>query len=241
MNSFEGNAEIRLGEGLWVNDLAIALLLLLFVSFAYIFHRHYGLFCRMLKDAFFVKKRQNLFEEFTGDDSFFRRFMIFQALMLCSLFVFVLCYRLGYFVIFNWWNLLILPLIFLTVFLLFYGLKQVFYHLIGWIFTNEEPFSLWKTSYQANIGLWGVSLYIPVVLLLFVDINSIWALICFILFYIGSRFVIIYKTIRIFSLKKDGFFYLCLYLCGQEILPLFFLYVGMDYLYNFIEMNTLWR
>ena len=50
--------------------------------------------------------------------------------------------------------------------------------------------------------------------------------------------MIIYKTIRIFHRKNSSFLYISLYLCGQEILPLVFLYEGIIYLYNFIESST---
>uniref|UniRef100_UPI003FEF4BAF DUF4271 domain-containing protein n=1 Tax=Parabacteroides distasonis TaxID=823 RepID=UPI003FEF4BAF len=53
--------------------------------------------------------------------------------------------------------------------------------------------------------------------------------------------MIIYKTIRIFHRKNSSFLYISLYLCGQEILPLVFLYEGIIYLYNFIESSTLWH
>lgn len=89
--------------------------------------------------------------------------------------------------------------------------------------------------------IWGILLYIPVLLMVFIDINVTIPIFLFSIFYVLYRFAIIYKTIRIFHKKNGGFLYISLYLCGQEILPLVFLYEGMVYLYNFIETSTLWH
>ena len=89
--------------------------------------------------------------------------------------------------------------------------------------------------------MWGVSLYVPVLWLIFVEKYRLIPVILLFILYISCRLVIIYKTIRIFHKKNAGFLYISLYLCTQEILPLVLLYEGTVYLYNFIETNTLWH
>ena len=89
--------------------------------------------------------------------------------------------------------------------------------------------------------VWGICLYIPALWLVFVGSSIQIPVLLFVFFYILCRFVIIYKTIRIFHRKNSSFLYISLYLCGQEILPLVFLYEGIIYLYNFIESSTLWH
>ena len=85
MDVFEGYVGIRLWDGQLVDDVIFLLLLTLFVFFAAVFRLNFQLFVKMLKDAFLVKERQNLFDDVIGkSDFFFRNFMTFQALFLLS-------------------------------------------------------------------------------------------------------------------------------------------------------------
>ena len=118
---------------------------------------------------------------------------------------------------------------FFCVLFLFYQFKQCCYYLLGSVFSDPDKYKLWKTSYNAIMGIWGVSLYVPVLWLVFVGTYVTIPIVMFCILYILCRFVIIYKTIRIFHKKSTGLLYISLYLCGQEILPLVFLYEGMVY------------
>ena len=129
----------------------------------------------------------------------------------------------------------------MMVLMLFYWCKRCFYYLLGVVFTDAPKYKFWKTNYNAIIGAWGICLYIPALWLVFVGSSIQIPVLLFVFFYILCRFVIIYKTIRIFHRKNSSFLYISLYLCGQEILPLVFLYEGIIYLYNFIESSTLWH
>lgn len=86
MNIFEGYVGIRLWDGQLVDDVIFSLLLLLFIVFSFVFRANFQLFVKMLKDAFLVKERQNLFDDVAGKSVFFfRNFMTFQALFLSSI------------------------------------------------------------------------------------------------------------------------------------------------------------
>jgi hypothetical protein len=89
--------------------------------------------------------------------------------------------------------------------------------------------------------LWGISLYLPVVWLILDHEHLTETLFLFALFYVLFRFTLIYMTVRIFYNKNTGILYLSSYLCAQEIIPLLFLYEGMNYLYNTIEVSALWH
>jgi len=245
MNGFEGYTGIQAGEGQLVNDTMFALLLCLFIFFAIVFRTHFRLFIKMLKDVGHVKQRQSLFEtpvnNAKGNEWVFRIFMTFQALLLTTIFFFETGRKDGYFHFKDLPDLLlVLGFIFSTL-LLFYFLKQGIYYILGWVFAEKEQFDLWKNSYHAIMGTWGVLLYLPIIWLVFVYKLPSLPLILFIILYILCRFVIFYNNLRIFQIKKDGYLYIILYLCGQEIMPVFLLYYGIIHLYNFIEMSIIWR
>lgn len=86
MNIFEGYVGIRLWDGQLVDDVIFSLLLFLFIVFSFVFRTNFQLFVKMLKDAFLVKERQNLFDDVIGKSIFFfRNFMTFQVLFLSSI------------------------------------------------------------------------------------------------------------------------------------------------------------
>ena len=242
MDLFEGYVGIRLWDGQLVDDIIFSLLLLLLIVFAFVFRANFQQFVKMLKDAVFVKERSNLFDESgPGSNSFFRNFMTFQMLFLCSIALFAIARIEG--LVGNLSENEVLAAIgtaFVVLFL-FYQFKQLSYYFLGGIFADPEKYRLWKTNYNAIMGTWGILLYIPVMWLVFVGIYVTIPILLFGILYILCRFAIIYKTIRIFHKKSTGLLYISLYLCTQEILPLVFLYEGMVYLYNFIETSTLWH
>lgn len=241
MELFEGYVGIRLGDGQVVDDVLFSLLLALFICFALVFRSNYQLFIKMLRDVVFLKERQNLSRKDAGNEWFFRNFMTFQALFLCSIGLFAIGRAYGY-VDYLKENTLFLSILLLFVLLwLFYYAKQCVYFLFGSVFAERAKYRFWKTNYNAIIGAWGVLLYLPVLWLVFVGASLTVPVGLFAIFYILCRFAIIYKTIRIFHKKNREILYISLYLCGQEILPLVFLYKGIVYLYNFIEASTLWH
>lgn len=242
MDVFEGYVGIRLWDGQLVDDVIFLLLLTLFVFFAAVFRLNFQLFVKMLKDAFLVKERQNLFDDVIGkSDFFFRNFMTFQALFLLSVALVAIGRIYGIVNYVEWKSILFIIGLLFCVLFLFYLFKQVCYFLLGQVFAESRKYKLWKTSYNAIMGVWGVSLYIPVLWLVFVGSHETIPIALFFFFYILCRFVIIYKTVRIFHKKSTGFLHINLYLCAQEILPLIFLYEGIIYLYNFIETSSLWH
>ncbi len=241
MGTFEGYVGIRLWDGQLVDDVVFSLLFVLFMCFALVFRTNYRLFLKMMRDVVYVKERQNLFEVTRGSEWLFRNFMTFQALFLCSVCLFAIAKAYGYFNHLLENTVLISIGLIMMVLMLFYWCKRCFYYLLGVVFTDAPKYKFWKTNYNTIIGAWGICLYIPALWLVFVGSSIQIPVLLFVFFYILCRFVIIYKTIRIFHRKNSSFLYISLYLCGQEILPLVFLYEGIIYLYNFIESSTLWH
>ena len=238
---FEGYVGIRLWDGQGVDDLVFTLLIVLFVSFALVFRTHTRLFIRMTRDVIYVKERENLFENVKGSEFFFHNFMIAHALILCGLCMFSIIRAEGtYTQLMEEKTLPSLALI-VGVIILYYVFKNLLYAIFSFVFLDAEKFKFWKVSYNAIIGTWGISLYIPVLWLIFVNTNIQIPVILFAFFYLASRFVIIYKTVRIFHKKNDGYLYLSLYLCGQEILPLYFLGKAIMICITLYESSTLWQ
>ena len=239
---FEGFVGIRLWDGQVLNDFLFTLILSALVLFAFVFRFNYRACLKMFNDVIYIKERQSLFKQGAVSDFCFRVFMILQTLFLCTLFAFSFFYNKGYLDFdLTLPNILICIGGLFVIILLFFLFKWVLYELTGMIFSDVNKFKIWRSSYVAIMGAWGVSLYVPVAW------SALWgkypslSFLLFVFLYILCRFAIIYKTMRIFYRKNSGFLHINLYLCAQEILPLVFLYEGMVYLYNFIKMSTLWH
>jgi len=239
---FEGFVGIRLWDGQVLNDFLFTLILSILILFAFVFRFNYRACLKMFHDVVYIKERQSLFEKGSVSDFYFRTFMLFQTLALCTLFFFSYFYTKGYLDFeLTLPNILLCMGVFFIITLLFFLFKWVLYELTGMIFSDSNKFKIWRNNYVAIIGAWGVSLYIPVVWSAFWGMYSALSTVLFVFLYILCRFAIIYKTLRIFYRKSTGILYINLYLCAQEILPLIFLYEGIVYLYNFIKMSTLWH
>lgn len=239
---FEGYVGIRLWDGQVMNDLLFTLILASLCLFALVYRFNHRAFLKMFKDIAATKERQSLFEKNVTTEAYFRSFMIFQTLSLCSLFAFSYFNRRGFltFELSDRNVLLSIGGIFLVV-LFFYLFKRFLYGLTGMVFSDSAKYKIWKNSYVAIMGVWGIFLYVPVIWSALWNLYPVVPIVLFVISYILCRFVIIYKTLRIFHSRNSGLLYISLYLCAQEILPLVFLYEGMVYLYNFIKISTLWH
>ncbi|MDF9831175.1 DUF4271 domain-containing protein [Parabacteroides sp. PF5-6] len=241
----EGYIGIQIGEYQLVKDVIFAILLFLFLTFALIFNSHFRQFSKMMKNVVHVKQRQSLFEVTLGNIKenqwLFHIFMIFQALLLCALFAYYAGITILQLPVGSLKTILSCIGISLAVITLFYFFKQGIYRLFGWTFADPERTKLWKINYIATIESGGILFYPLIILSFFSNIQPIFSLLLFFFLYILCRFVIFYKSIRIFQIKEDGLLFFFLYLCAQEIMPLFLLFKGVEFLYNFIDVSTLWR
>jgi hypothetical protein len=234
MDGFEGYVGVWMEGQQLFNDIVFSLLFALFIVFAFVFRVNYHLFMKMLRDAFYVRDRLSLFDDMDGNETIFRTFMIFQALFLSSLSLFIAGHFYGYVREYDTAKMYLMAfgVIFLVLFI-FYWFKQLLYNLAGFIFAGPELYTTWRTGYIAATGLGGILLYFPVLCLAFTDVHIRISCVTLIVVYLLWRLLIAYKTILTFNTRGIGFLYIIIYLCAQEILPLVFLYEGIIYLYNF--------
>jgi hypothetical protein len=238
---FEGYTGIHIGEEQFVYDTLLLLVILLVSFFGLVFRYHASLFMKMLNEFLSTKERHNLFNEPTKDNILFTGFLTFQMMLLSAIFVGLFYFRDLHFDHRNFLSTATPIVVSFCVICLFYFLKQGIYMLNSWIFGDNDTGKRWSNSYHSLSCLWGVSLYLPVAWLILVREPLIPILILFVALYVLFRITLIYMTIRIFYDRKNGLLYLTSYLCAQEIVPLLFLYEGLNYLYNTIETTTLWH
>lgn len=239
---FEGYVGIRLWSGQLMEDVWFSILFVLFFLFAIQARIHVKSFIKIFRNlGFSTSSKSGNTDLSIYYSKSLHIFLIVQALILTTVAITQEAYHLGFLNSIDKNKLLFaLSLTFLSV-VLFYLIRRIIYYLLIYTFGRPETYRQWVILYNSIISVWGIALYIPVVGMSFLGNYHIWAVCLFILFYILFRFAIIYKSIRLFYIKKFDLFYLSLYLCAHEILPLLISYKGFVFLYNFIEKSALWH
>ena len=123
----------------------------------------------------------------------------------------------------------------LLIFLLY---KFLAYSIAGAIFFKKETVIQWNDDFFSLISLNGIFLFFPTLILFYT--NSLYDFcIYFMAFYlILNLFFIFYKIYVLFFQRKQRLLYFILYLCTQEIIPLYLVYRGFVYLIT--QKDTIW-
>lgn len=239
---FEGYIGIQFGNEQLIRDILFSIVFLLFVCFAFIFRSYLSLlFGKTITHFISIKERQNLFGSTIRENIVFKVFLKIQTLLLCAILFYLIYHTYHRIQDQTTFDTFIMLGVFLFILVIFYFFKQFLYFIYGQTLSENGKYRLWNTNYETLSYLWGISLYLPVLWLMFNDNSLQIVSLLFLFSYILYRISVIYITIRIFYDKNTGILYLSSYLCAQEIIPLLFLYEGLNYLQNVIEISTLWH
>jgi hypothetical protein len=238
---FEGYSGIHLNNTTFSDDILLLVVLLLLTTFSFLFRLNTRLFAGMINNIYTSRIRQNVFDTRQRDSFLFNCFMIFQTLLLSSIFIFLASVDDNLFIKPDITTTFLVIAGLFAALLAFYLLKKGIYAVGGSIFAEKKSYKMMFMNYQALFCVWGVFLYIPVLWILLTGNYSYVAYILFIISYLLFTIILIYRFVHIFFYKDTGLLFLSLYLCSQEIVPLVFLYEGLIYMYNIIETNNIWQ
>ena len=232
---FEGYTGLYLNNNIFSNDLMLVIVFVLLSAFACLFRLNVFLFSKIITNINTSEQRQSIFETTEKDSFGFTGFLIFQTILLFSIFTFSAGVKYNCISYSDTRStFLSLGLLFI-IFFFYYLCKRLLYAVFGAFFIEKPAFKMMFTNYHALLCLFGVSLYIPVFWILLFDARPIFPFIFLIFSYIAFKAMLSYRFICIFYNKNTGFIFLNLYLCAQEIVPLVFLYEGMVYMYNILK------
>ena len=220
-------------------DCFFGVFLIAFIIFGHVIGKNIKISFSTLLDLFAVKTRKGIFSEPTNNEWYGRLFLCFQTCLLIAVF---LCKYFeensGLLLDFPIKSLLFL-LLFTIVLCIFFVVKFGMYYLVGAIFFSKEAFRIWTNNYFSLIAFLGIFLFFPVLFYFY----GVFENFCFylILFsFISFEFFLIYKSMLLFFYKLSLLLHLFLYLCAQEIIPLFFLWEIVVKMFNFVARNALW-
>jgi hypothetical protein len=238
---FEGFSGTSLHNATFSNDIVLLVVLVLLSAFALIFRLNLPLFDKMMNNIHASEQRQSIFDTAQRDSVLFNLFMNFQTLLLSSIFIFLISVDDNFFIKPDTATTFLAITCLLVALLVFYLFKRSIYGIFGYIFLEKDMYKMMFVNYQALFCVWGISLYLPVLWILLIGKYFYWAYTIFIISYLSFRITLVRRFIHIFFYKNTGLLFLSSYLCGQEIIPLVFLYEGLIYMYNIIGTNNIWQ
>ena len=238
---FEGFTGMHLNNASLSSDILLLVVILLLSAFALIFRLNVPVFGKMINHIHGGEQRPSIFDSTERDRFLFNAFMTFQTLLLCAIFLFSIAVEYQYILRPDIWTTLRATLIIWFVLLLFYLFKILIISLYGRIFADKSAYKMIFMNYQRIFCLWGIILYFPVLWVLLIGRYFFFALMVFIISYLVSRIILILRFVHIFFNKNNGKLFLITYLCGQEIIPLVFLYEGLILIYRIIGIDNVWQ
>lgn len=190
--------------------------------------------------VFRSKERQNLFSTSVDHELLIKFLLVLQTTLLLS--ILIPCAYLhntdDALVLFDRF-LWMVGLVFLLL-LVFALYKCLAYFIVGKLFFPQGSLRQWTEYLLSVLSLLGVVLFLPVLLVFFLPSLYPFLIYVCLLALIAAFILSINRAIRLFFNNKILSLGFILYLCAQEMIPLYFLYRGLFYLLSFVQKDTLW-
>jgi hypothetical protein len=195
-------------------------LLVLFLLFVLSISHSSGLLSETLKTFFQVKERSSIFTKRTINHFRFQFFLIIFSIGVLSLYAYILLHQ-----AFTPFSLEIYSY-FLAILLISIGIKSIVFDLIGYVFFDSMSLKIAKENYFNILSFLGITLF-PLLIIhiyappTFYHLTEIISLIICLI----ACFLVVIKLFQIFFQKIVASFYIFLYLCTLEFLPLIAIYL----------------
>ena len=214
MSIFSINNALPLPANPASQDWVFALLLGLFLLFVYTQSISTNWLTESVRTFFRVQERASIFVENNSNGLRSKIFMISFSLIVFALYTYTIMLN------FELYNFIII----LAIITVYYIVKRLISELIAYVFLEKSTMSIVRESYTNIVSYLGIILFPMLILQIYlptqyfntIEITTL--IVCITAFLIFAA-----KLLLIFFHKKLAFFYIMLYLCTLEILPLFFL------------------
>ena len=199
------------------------LFLIIFIFLAHIIGKKKQILQSEISELLAVKGRRSIFFEPTRNEWYGKLLLCLQT-----------CLLLGIFLYKNIINIsetnnspiesVIIILLLTLLISIFFIIKRSMYQFVGWIFFDKSAVQIWIDNYFTILAYSGIFLFVPVLLHFYVDTLHNFFFYLILAYLILLEIFVIYKSIVLFFYKPSLLIHLFLYLCAQEIIPLFFLW-----------------
>jgi len=184
------------------------------------------------------KERNSMFYETLTNESFSKALLCILTILLLSIIFYCYAIHEHFITITKLTDMLLFLGKISLVLLIFFLYKLFTYSAIGAIFFNKEMKTQWNDDFFSLISINGIFLFLPALIVFYVETLYAFCLYFLVFYLILNLFFIFYKIFSIFFYKKQHLLYFILYLCAQEIIPLYLVYRGFVYLIE--QKETIW-
>lgn len=187
------------------------------------------IFSNFTDELLSIRRRANVFDEHTTNETRVLLLMIIEYTAACSLLLYAAI---------NMQHPHDTSHIFKAVSMLmglmavYYVFQLAAYSYVGYLFTEKIRRQQWLRGFNASQSLAGLILLIPALITLFYPQATYYTLIVAASIYLLARIIFIAKGFRIFFNKITSIFYFILYLCTLEIIPALIVYHTATMLVN---------
>lgn len=222
------------------SDSIFGLLLLCFLFFTHIYNGGYTFLKENVTLLLYPEKSQRFHRQTTSKEMLYSYFLVFQAVVLMAIAIYDVFIE-------NDPGLETLhkPLLRIILFMLliglFFGIKDILYRILGYLFDAQKGINQWRRTYVVAIEILGILYFLPVLLLVYSPYYHFQIITFMAILFLLVQLLLFYQIIIFFIREKFNFLYLIAYLCTFEILPYIFLFIGLAYLYRIDVFNTLWH
>ena len=213
------------------NVLFILFVLCFFISMQCI-GNYRQLLTAMLRRLFRQQERESIFSETVNNEFLIKLILCLQTILMSSILIYcIFSHTLN--LPFETTALLVRALeVTAGIILLFVLYKFVINFGVGLVFSQRENIQLWNNLFFSMVSLSGIVLFFPAVLIFYFPKTYYICAYLFLFYFLFVKILTFYKLYTIFFQQKSTLLYFILYLCAQELLPLFFIYKTLAYFYR---------
>jgi len=204
-------------------DWIFCIFLILFILLSSI-GKKIGLPQSITEEFFAVKKRKSIFYEPTTNEWYGKLLLCLQTCILIAIFLYktftdnsIITLNTPIEVL----NFIGISTLILCAFLF---VKWVSYSLVDMVFFDKATMRIWISKFFSIFAFSGIVLFIPILLYFYVEMIRSFCFYFVIIYFLLFEAFIVYKSFVLFFYKPSSWLNLFLYLCSQEIIPLFFLW-----------------
>jgi len=223
-----------------INNAGFIIFLCCFLLIVFVLGKEPHLIKYVLEELFKRKEKSNLFTESLSHTLSYKLLLSLQNTIISTLFIYVIAKHYSYI------NDLSLQFFFefsINAFILvfiFFLYKIATTNIIGYVFFQKEQINQWNENFYSILSLSGLCLFFPI-LLAFYDGAFFSFGLYFSLFILFFSFLLLnYRTYITFFQQKNSLLNFILYLCAQEIIPIYIIYKGIIYLFSIAQKDSLW-
>ena len=193
---------------------------------------------RHVNGLFVNKKRENLFDvDVSGSGSRHILALILASSLITSIFIYYY-YEIQDGRMLSGESAPLLLLCYAGAVLAYFILKSILYNITNWVFFKKEQQKKWSDIYSDLLGVSSFILF-PLVLVL-VYSSSYYTIIeyTFLIFFVFAKILLFYNCVKNFFNRIQGLFHLILYFCTLEIIPLFLMWNGVEFINRLITLKN---